>query len=70
MATQVIPINFMNFLIKKNNNFLNFCPISKWMVANCSEEQSPYRKIPKKIVSNILRGGAPELSYQQFLEVS
>ena len=36
------------------------------MTANCSEEQSPYRKILKKLVSTTLNGGARQFSYQQF----
>ena len=66
--SQYLPILVTHFL-KKTCQPFNFSPISKRMAANCSEEQSPYRKIPKN-VSNILRRGAPELSYQQFLEVS
>ena len=46
---------------------LNFYQISKRMAPNCSEEQSPYRKISKKIPSPHIRGGgARQFSYQQF----
>ena len=46
MATQVIPMNFMIFDLKKKqkNNLFNFSPILKWIAANCSGEQSDLRR--------------------------
>ena len=50
---------------------LNFYQISKRMAPNCSEEQSPYRKISKKIPSPHIRGGEPvNFHINNFLGVS
>ena len=43
----------------KLRQLLNFSPISKQMAPNCSEEQSPYSKIPKKNGIHHISWGSP-----------